>query len=208
MDLNLAFWLSVVLAASSCFGLLLAGRGRWQGWAVGLATQPIWAWFAIVTKSYGLLLVGVMYTSVYAKNLWKWRKEADPFWKQGTFVYCPGCRLELVSATNRLVTDTDYVRYYCGDCCTVSVWDFDFPVPILVDSFYSDPNDWMQKPNISPNEPIGEIASVTQDEAGLNVEFFVAQGLDMTNPKNNTLIRNFLEWRKKREQPSSIYKTS
>lgn len=74
--MNLAFWLSIVLAAASCSGLVLAGRGRWQGWAVGLATQPVWAWFAIVTKSYGLLLVGVMYTTVYTKNLIKWRKEA------------------------------------------------------------------------------------------------------------------------------------
>lgn len=106
MELNLAFWLSIVLAASSCFGLLLAGRGKWQGWAVGLATQPVWAWFAIVTKSYGLLLVGLMYTSVYIKNLWQWRKETK---------------------TRELID---------------SWWD----------------------------KPIGEVASVTEDETGLKVE--------------------------------------
>lgn len=86
MIFNLAFWLSIVLAASSCFGLLLAGRGKWQGWAVGLATQPVWAWFALVTKSYGLLLVGVMYTSVYAKNLWKWKKDTKRHQARDLFV--------------------------------------------------------------------------------------------------------------------------
>lgn len=83
--MNLAFWLSLVLAASSCFGLILAGRGKWQGWAVGLATQPVWAWFAIVTKSWGLLGVGAMYTTVYIKNLLRWRKAAKQWKKETTF---------------------------------------------------------------------------------------------------------------------------
>lgn len=74
--MNLAFWLSIILAMFSCLGLVVAGRGKWQGWLIGLCTQPVWAWFAVVTKSYGLLLVGVMYTTVYTKNLIKWRKDS------------------------------------------------------------------------------------------------------------------------------------
>lgn len=70
-----AFWLSIVMAVAGCTGLLLAGRGHWQGWALGLAVQPVWAVFAIVTKGYGLLITCVMYGAVYGKNLWQWRKK-------------------------------------------------------------------------------------------------------------------------------------
>lgn len=72
---NFAFWLSLVLAAAGCTGLLLAGKGKWYGWAVGLAVQPVWAAYAIVTKGYGLLLTCLMYGFVNARNLWKWKVE-------------------------------------------------------------------------------------------------------------------------------------
>jgi hypothetical protein len=67
--------LSLVLAVAGCTGLVLAGRGMWQGWAVGLAVQPVWAAFAIVTHGYGLLLTCLMYGSVYARNLLRWRRQ-------------------------------------------------------------------------------------------------------------------------------------
>ena len=66
--------LSLVLATAGCTGLLLAGRGRWQGWALGLAVQPVWAVFAVVTKAYPLLLTCLMYGTVYSSNLIKWRR--------------------------------------------------------------------------------------------------------------------------------------
>lgn len=69
------FWLSLVMATAGCAGLVLAGRGMWQGWAIGLAVQPIWAVFAVITKGYGLLITCVMYGTVYAKNLHKWRSD-------------------------------------------------------------------------------------------------------------------------------------
>lgn len=75
MEFNFAFWLSLILAAAGCTGLLLAGRGKWYGWGVGLAVQPVWATYAIVTKGYGLLLTCLMYGFVNARNLWKWRVE-------------------------------------------------------------------------------------------------------------------------------------
>lgn len=77
IDFNFAFYLSLVLAAFACTGLLLAGRGKWYGWAVGLAAQPFWALFAIVTKSYGLIITCLMYGSVNAWNLLKWRKSKN-----------------------------------------------------------------------------------------------------------------------------------
>lgn len=75
MEFNFAFWLSLVLAAFGCTGLILAGRGKWYGWGVGLAVQPVWATYAIVTKGYGLLLTCLMYGFVNGRNLWKWRKD-------------------------------------------------------------------------------------------------------------------------------------
>ncbi len=74
----LVFWLSLVMALAGCTGLILAGKGMWQGWAIGLAVQPVWAAFAILTKGYGLLLTCMMYGIVYAKNLIKWRKGRAP----------------------------------------------------------------------------------------------------------------------------------
>lgn len=72
-----AFWLSLVMAAAGCLGLVLAGRGMWQGWAIGLAVQPVWAAFGIITKGYGLLITCAMYGTVYARNLIKWRREQE-----------------------------------------------------------------------------------------------------------------------------------
>lgn len=71
----LIFCLSLVMATAGCAGLWLAGRGHWQGWALGLAVQPVWAAFAVLTKGYGLLLTCVMYGTVYAQNLLRWRRE-------------------------------------------------------------------------------------------------------------------------------------
>ena len=67
--------LSLVMASAGCAGLILAGRGMWQGWAIGLAVQPVWAVFAVVTKGYGLLITCIMYGVVYGRNLRKWRRE-------------------------------------------------------------------------------------------------------------------------------------
>ncbi len=48
-------------------------------------------------------------------------------------VFCPGCRVDLNAAASAATcTDTDLVRFTCGNCGTRSAWDFDAPVPILV----------------------------------------------------------------------------
>lgn len=98
MTLNLAFWLSLALAVTGCTGMILAGRGMWQGWALGLCAQPIWAAFAIVSKGYGLLLTCLMYGTVYYRNLAKWRREATA--RKGST--CPNC------GTPVLVRDEHY----------------------------------------------------------------------------------------------------
>lgn len=79
MNLNFAFYLSILLAINTCGGMWIAGKGKWQGWAMGLAGQPLWATYAIVTKGYGLLITCVMFSYVYGKNLWSWyEKENGP----------------------------------------------------------------------------------------------------------------------------------
>ena len=52
--------------------------------------------------------------------------------EQNTFVFCPGCGLELC-ASNSFVSDTDLVRYKCKQCGKRSGWLFDLPVPILLE---------------------------------------------------------------------------
>lgn len=74
MTLNTAFWLSMVLAVAGCAGLVLAGKGKWYGWAVGLAVQPVWFAFGIITHGYGLCLSCAMYGAVYGRNLLAWRR--------------------------------------------------------------------------------------------------------------------------------------
>ncbi len=64
----------MVLGVVGITGIFLAGKGMWQGWALGLAVQPVWAAYGIVTKGYGLLLLCFGYGFVYAKNLISWRK--------------------------------------------------------------------------------------------------------------------------------------
>lgn len=75
--MTLVLVLSIVMAAAGCTGLILAGKGKWQGWAIGLAIQPVWALFAILTEGYGLLITCIMYGTVYAKNLLAWRKKKN-----------------------------------------------------------------------------------------------------------------------------------
>lgn len=70
-----AFWLSLILAAAGCTGLVLAGKGKWYGWAVGLAVQPVWIIFGIITKGYGLCLTALMYGYVYTRNLMVSRRQ-------------------------------------------------------------------------------------------------------------------------------------
>lgn len=71
-----ANWYGLALGATGAFGMWVAGRGSWKGWAIGLATQPLWVAFFISVGSWTGLLVPGLYGSVYARNLWRWRAQA------------------------------------------------------------------------------------------------------------------------------------
>jgi hypothetical protein len=70
-----ALW-SYVLTAVGVVGLLMAGRKNLWGWAVCIASQVLWATYAITTEQWGFLLAAGIYTLVYGKNFLAWRAEA------------------------------------------------------------------------------------------------------------------------------------
>lgn len=69
------WWWSYLLAAGGVFGLWLAGRKNWWGWAVSLAMQVAWITYAVVTAQWGFILSALAYSAVYLVNLTKWRRQ-------------------------------------------------------------------------------------------------------------------------------------
>lgn len=64
---------SYLLAAVGILGLLLAGRRRAIGWAIGFGAQALWVIYAIVTDQPGFIVSALAYAAVYARNWWVWR---------------------------------------------------------------------------------------------------------------------------------------
>lgn len=65
---------SFALAAIGVFGLWLAGRKSKWGWAVGIAAQFLWAFYALFTAQPGFLISCVAYGWIYAKNFIDWHE--------------------------------------------------------------------------------------------------------------------------------------
>lgn len=56
--------------------LAMGNSAKGRKWApvVGLMGQPAWLAFAIQSKAWGLLIISIAYTLVYARGAWKqWR---------------------------------------------------------------------------------------------------------------------------------------
>lgn len=53
---------------------------------------------------------------------------------QHTFCYCPYCRNELVG-TNSYINSNNFVYFKCSICGGYSKWQYDFPVPFLINKF-------------------------------------------------------------------------
>lgn len=69
-------WWSWGLTLAGALGLYLAGQKNLWGWAVGLAAQPLWVVYAMVTAQYGFIASGLIYGAVYARNfVWWWREK-------------------------------------------------------------------------------------------------------------------------------------
>lgn len=73
--MNAANYLALALAGFAAAGMWVAGQGKWQGWAIGLASQPVWAAFAIAAHAPALLLTPMIYGAVYFRNMRKWQRE-------------------------------------------------------------------------------------------------------------------------------------
>lgn len=68
-------WWSIALAAIGIAGLWLAGKGLWQGWAVGIAAQLLWIAYAIATAQPGFIVSALAYGAVNTLNLVRWRRQ-------------------------------------------------------------------------------------------------------------------------------------
>lgn len=66
---------SVSLTIISITTMYVAGRKRWEGWALGLAGQLVWITYALVTIQYAFVASAILHGTVYGINLRRWRNE-------------------------------------------------------------------------------------------------------------------------------------
>lgn len=55
-------------------GMVLAGHKARTGWALGVASEFAWAWYAWAAHTPGLYPWCVIWGIIYARNWWAWRK--------------------------------------------------------------------------------------------------------------------------------------
>ena len=88
LDLLWAQALPLALSATMIAKEWLVGGKRLLGWVLGLAGQGGWITFAILFHAYGLLLLEVTLTVVYALNVHRWATE--------------GCRRNVISPARQV----------------------------------------------------------------------------------------------------------
>lgn len=75
----IANWLitygSYCLAPFGLLGMAAVGRKKTWGWVLSMATQALWATYAIGTAQYGFLLGTCSYFVIYLKSWLKWRRD-------------------------------------------------------------------------------------------------------------------------------------
>ena len=69
---------SYLLAAVGILGLVLAGRRKAVGWAIGLGAQALWIAYALATHQFGFIVSALAYGAVYARNWLAWRRTPEP----------------------------------------------------------------------------------------------------------------------------------
>ena len=60
------------LAPFGLLGMIVVGQKRTWGWVVSMATQALWAFYAIGTGQYGFLIGTLSYFAVYLNNWVLW----------------------------------------------------------------------------------------------------------------------------------------
>lgn len=72
---EVAWWWSWLLMVVGVTGMFYAGRKVWWGWAIGLAGECLWLWYAIASKQWGFIPFALLYGIVYARNALSWRRQ-------------------------------------------------------------------------------------------------------------------------------------
>jgi hypothetical protein len=68
----MAWWVSWALSILGVIGIYLTGRKKWYGFAVGIANECAWVFYAVSTKQWGFIFGSTIYISVYSLNINKW----------------------------------------------------------------------------------------------------------------------------------------
>lgn len=64
----MTWWWSWLLSAAGAASLFIAGTHPRIGWLMGLALQPVWATYAVVSQQWGFLASTVPFTVVLART--------------------------------------------------------------------------------------------------------------------------------------------
>lgn len=67
--------ISILVSLGTLGGMWLVSRKRWEGWAVGIANQAVWAVLIVQTRQWGLFLLTGALLFIYTRALLSWRGE-------------------------------------------------------------------------------------------------------------------------------------
>jgi len=71
----IAWWWSWLLMIIGITGLWLAGNRKTIGWMIGVGAQVPWVAYALATSQWGFLVSALVYGTVYARNMIKWKRQ-------------------------------------------------------------------------------------------------------------------------------------
>jgi len=69
--------LQLIISCVTIWMTLLAGNKHPQAWLIGLGNQVLWAVMIIWTQAWGLIPLCIAMCYVYARNHFKWKKDAQ-----------------------------------------------------------------------------------------------------------------------------------
>lgn len=76
MKAQIITYLPWLLSMITIWMTLAAGNKHKSAWLIGLANQALWLVWIIAAEAWGLIPLNAALWIVYARNHWKWAKEA------------------------------------------------------------------------------------------------------------------------------------